>query len=83
MKTQNNTPSVHEMNKQALKVYAGLAAIVYGLALTYCFLTDHFMEMGIVGGVMIVLGTIITRVYISFAKKSNHRINENSFRQAA
>lgn len=51
------------MDTQALKVYIGCASVVYGLALTYCYLTDHIMEMGIVGGVMVGLTLFVINIY--------------------
>ena len=53
-KTSNNSVG-KEMDKQALKVYGVCAAVVYGLALAYCYYTGHLFEMGIVGAVMAVL----------------------------
>ena len=53
---KQNKPSIgREMDKQGLKVYMACAAVVYGLALYYCYSTQHFLEMGIVGAVMAVL----------------------------
>ena len=65
MNTQNDTSNMHEMDRQALKAYAGFAAFVYGSALIYCYITNHLMEMGIVTGVILGLGILIGNIYKS------------------
>ncbi len=65
MDTTTNTSTARKMDLEALKVYVGGAAVVYTLALTYCYFTDHFMEMAIVGGVMGGLALLIGSIYRS------------------
>lgn len=52
-----------QMDKQALRVYALLAAVIYILALIYCFSTGHLFEAGLIGLVMVGLGGLIGWIY--------------------
>lgn len=70
---------VRRMNKQAILVYSSLAAVVYICALAYCYFTDHFFEMGIVGSVMLGLGFLIANIYSSFGLKSKKQEAENHY----
>ena len=65
METADTTSTARQMDKQALKVFVGSAAGVYVAALAYCYLTGHLMEMGIVGGVMLGLGILLTNIITS------------------
>lgn len=82
MKTQNQTISQAQLSKQALRTYGALAFIVYSFALAYCYFTDHFFEMGLVGAVMLGLGILILNVYLSIDVKSEKHETENSFMHA-
>jgi hypothetical protein len=79
----NHSEVVRKMDKQALLVYSSLAGVVYSCALAYCYFTNHFFEMGIVGAVMLGLGILIVNVYLSInAESKKHEIG-NSYEHAA
>lgn len=83
MKSNQLSENVQEMDKQALRVYGGMAVAVYLMAFTYCYFTSHFLEMGIVGVVMLGLGVLISNVYFNTSQKSNVKEGKNSFKNAA
>lgn len=70
MKNTNHSELVCTMDKQALRVYGTLSLIVYLSALGYCYFTNHFMEMGIIGAVMLGLAILIFSLYFSTDKQS-------------
>ncbi len=49
--------------RSAFKVYGFLALAVYCIALAYCYVTEHFFEMGMVAVVTVVIGGIATYSY--------------------
>lgn len=63
METDHQKNLAKQMDKQGLRVYALLALVVYILALVYCYKTDHFFEVGLLGVVMLVLGSLIGWIY--------------------
>ena len=67
MKTHNQSETAREMDKQGLRVYVLCAAIVYILAIGYCYYTSHFFEMELVGGVTIGLGIFVSWIYSSLS----------------
>lgn len=79
----NHSEVVRKMDKQALRVYGSLAGVVYSTALAYCYLTNHLMEMGIVGGVMLGLGILILRTYSSIGKESKSHEIGNIYKNVA
>ncbi|TAL63290.1 MAG: hypothetical protein EPN85_00540 [Bacteroidetes bacterium] len=63
METNNQNSLARQMDRQGLRVYAGLSAVVYLLALIYCFSTGHLFEAGLVGAIMLGLGGLIGWMY--------------------
>lgn len=53
------------MDKQALRVYAFLAVVIYLLSMIYCFSTGHVFEAGLIGIVLLGLGGLVAWVYKS------------------
>ncbi len=53
------------MDRQALRVYAFLAVIIYLLSMVYCFSTDHVFEAGLIGVVLLGLGGLVAWIYKS------------------
>ena len=82
MNTNNHSEIVRKMNKQALLVYGLMSAVVYSCALAYCYFTNHFLETGIVGTVMLGLGILIVNFYLSIEVKSEKHETEHSFKHA-
>ena len=52
-----------KLSKSAFRVYGALALLVYVLALTYCYVTSHFFEMGMVAVVVLLLAGLARIVY--------------------
>ena len=68
MENTNQLEIARKMDKQGMRIFSLLALFVYLSALTYCYFTTHFFEMGVVGGVMILLAILIFRMYYSTDK---------------
>jgi len=51
------------LSKNAYKVYGSLALLVYLLALTYCYSTERYYEMGAIALIVAVMGGIVAMVY--------------------
>lgn len=79
----NNTSVYVSNSRAALKVYGFGATILYGLALTYCIITGKYFEAGLVGAMMVVLGTLAVTVFNSFGKEAARDNDYDSFNQAA
>ena len=83
METNNHIQTVRLMDKRALRVYGSLSAIVYSMALAYCYFTNRMFETALVGGVMLGLTIMIGRVYISLSRITREIERETPFRHAA
>lgn len=51
------------ISRRALKLFAAGASIVFLGALTYCYLTEHIFEMGLIAGAMVLLGGMTYWIY--------------------
>ena len=70
METQNK---IHEIEKQALVTFVVLAGFGLAAAMYYCYATNRFMEMGLVGASVVLLGILVVNTYRSFSKgNQNH-----------
>ena len=65
MENTNQLEIARKMDKQGMRIFSLLSLFVYLSALTYCYLTTHFFEMGIVGGVKVLLAILIFNMYYS------------------
>lgn len=65
METKNET---QKTIKQALTTFVLLAAVVFAVSLAYCYITEHFMEMGVVSGAVILLAVLIFNLFQSIKK---------------
>ena len=54
-----------KMDKQGMRAFAAVTALVYTMSLVYCYMTNHLFEAGLVGVVMIGLGILIGSMYKS------------------
>ena len=68
MENTNQLEIARKMDKQGMRIFSLLSLFVYISALVYCYLTKHFFEMEIVGGVMVLLAILIFRMYYSTDK---------------
>ncbi len=51
------------ISRRALRLFAAGASIVFLGALTYCYLTEHFFEVGLIAGAMVLLGGLTSWIY--------------------
>ena len=65
METNNYKEMAHQMDKQGIRIFTVVTAVVYGMSVLYCYLTNHLFEAGLVGVVMIGLGILIGAMYKS------------------
>jgi hypothetical protein len=65
MKTNDQKEMARKMDKQGTRVYVGFSAVVYLLAIAYCYFTNHIFETGLLGVVMLGLGILIVKMYKS------------------
>ena len=61
---------VQKIEKQALTTFTIGAACVFSAALTYCYFTRHFMELGITMGAVLFLAILIINTYRSFNQET-------------
>ncbi len=47
MDKKSETPPTEEMNKQALRVFALLAMLIYIMSMYYCIITYRYFEAGL------------------------------------
>ena len=59
---------IQKIEKQALTTFTIGSAVVFAVALYYCYFTHRFMEMGIVSGAVIFLSLLVINTYKSFNK---------------
>ena len=65
MEQNLHSETARQMDKQGLRVFVPCAAMVYLLAMAYCYYTGHFFETGLVGAVMLGLGIFIANIFKS------------------
>ena len=65
METHDQHTAAASLDKQALRVYASLAILIYLSALGYCYSTNHLFEAGLVGVIMIGLFLFAGWIYKS------------------
>lgn len=59
----------NQMTRHGLRMFGLLAVVVFVFAIAYCYSTDHFMETGILGVVVLGLGILLSSMYYSAGKK--------------
>ena len=62
MKTQNENQT---MTKNAMRTFLTGSAIIFSVALYYCYNTEHFFALKLLAGAVIGLATLITVIYKS------------------
>lgn len=65
METNNHKELARKMDKQGMRVFIAGTTAVYGLALYYCYASNHIFEAGLIGAVMLGLGILIGWLYKS------------------
>ena len=63
MESNDQKSLANLMDMQALRVYALLAVVIYLLSIIYCISTDHVFEAGLIGVVLLGLGSLVAWIY--------------------
>lgn len=65
METNSRKELARKMDKQGMRVFIAGTAVVYSLALYYCYASNRILEAGLIGAVMLGLSVLIGWLYKS------------------